>query len=99
MTWLEVYKEMKDNKSFVKRKSWDKNIFIWLKPEFEIQASFCKDENLKKLVQSIGKFNSKGIQTIKGESILSICTGNSVISGFVPSVDDVNATDWEIVNL
>ena len=48
---IEALKECKK----VSRKGWNgKGMFLWLKPATTIKAEWCKDEELKELVQANG---------------------------------------------
>lgn len=99
MKWCEAYIQMKENKSFVRRKVWGKSYIVWLKPIFFIQEYWCKDENLKKLVSNFGGINEEGKRILKGEEALSLFNGHSVETGWQPRPEDKVADDWEIVEL
>lgn len=99
MKWCEAYIQMKENKSFVRRKVWGKSYIVWLKPVFFIQEDWCKDENLKKLVSNFGGINEEGKRILKGEEALSLFNGHSVETGWQPRPEDKVADDWEIVEL
>ena len=47
MDYLSAYKQMKENKAFVRRVYWHEGVFIWLKDSCNVLETWCKDENLK----------------------------------------------------
>ena len=103
----ESYKEI-DNMNFgmaiealkkgkkVTRKGWNgKGMFLWLKPAGVIKAEWCKDPELKALVDENG-----------GEiaALGTICmythdsTGRkAILTGWLASQSDILAEDWEIL--
>ena len=97
MRWCEAYIQMKEKKAFVKRKFWGQRYMVWLKPVFFIQEEWCKDENLKKLINVYGDKNEEGKKILKGEESLCLFTGHSVEQGWQPIPEDKVAEDWEIV--
>lgn len=99
MDFLSAYKQMKENKSFVRRVCWHENTFIWLKDSCDILETWCKDENLKKVIHKFGNKNKDDVKTIKAEAVLCIYQLDAVHTGFKPTVADINAKDWEIINL
>ena len=74
------------------RKGWNgKNMFIWMKPEFEIKSEFCKDPILKSLCE-----NNDG--SIIGLPTICMKTAdNKVMTGWVPTQTDMFAEDWFVV--
>ena len=99
MRWCEAYIQMKENKAFVRRTTWGRKYFFWLKPEFMIQEDWCKDENLKKLVSNFGALNGEGKRVLKGEEAFSLFNGRSVETGWHPRPEDKIADDWIVVNI
>ena len=99
MKFHEAYEQMKNNKAFVRRSVWGDKYIIWLKPVFFIQEDWCKDENLKKLINNFGGKNEEGKRILKGEETFSLFNGHSVEAGWQPRLEDKIANDWEIVEL
>ena len=80
----------------VARKGWNgKNMFLWLKPATTIKSEWCKDPELKKLVDENG-----------GElaALGTICMythdssgRNAVLTGWLASQSDMLLEDWYVV--
>ena len=86
---IEYLKEGK----LLSRSGWNgKNMVIWLKPEFEIHADFCKDPILKKLVEENGG-TMTGLPTICMKT-----ADNKILTGWVASQSDTMANDWFVVD-
>ncbi len=78
----------------VRRRGWRDNEFLWYKPPAKIQAEWCKDLKLKKLAEDNGGaidgrgtichyFEADGVPTI--------------LTGWLPTLEDLLADDWEEV--
>ena len=80
----------------VTRKGWNgKGMFLWLKPAATIKSEWCKDPELKALVDSNGG---------EMEALGTICmythdsTGRkAILTGWLASQSDMLSDDWEIV--
>ena len=74
------------------RKGWNgKNMFIWMKPEFEIKTEFCKDPILKKIADDNGG-SITGLPTICMKT-----ADNKILTGWIASQTDIFAEDWFVV--
>ena len=74
------------------RKGWNgKNMFIWMKPEFEIKSEFCKDPILKKIADD----NSGSITGLP--TICMKTADNKILTGWIASQTDIFAEDWFVV--
>lgn len=80
----------------VARKGWNgKNMFLWLKPATTIKSEWCKDPELKKLVDENGG---------ELEALGTICMythdssgRNAVLTGWLASQSDMLLEDWYVV--
>jgi hypothetical protein len=80
----------------VARKGWNgKNMFLWLKPATTIKSEWCKDQELKKLVDENGG---------ELEALGTICMythdssgRNAVLTGWLASQSDMLLEDWYVV--
>ena len=97
MKWCQAFIKMKEDKAFVRRKVWDKNYFIWYKPAVKIMSSWCKDPNLKAVIDKFGKLNGEGERYVHSEEVFSIYDGFAIKTGFEITKVDRIAEDWEIV--
>ena len=88
----EARKECKN----VSRKGWNgKGMFLWLKPATTIKAEWCKDEELKELVQANGG-------EILGLGTICMFTHDStgrkaILTGWLASQSDMLSEDWEVI--
>lgn len=98
MKWCKAYIEMKEKGAFVKRASWGNKYFCWLKPAANIQLSWCRDPQLKKVVETFGHKMENDLY-IKAEDCLCLFNGHSVETGFQLRPEDKVADDWIIVNI
>ena len=75
----------------VTRKGWNgKGMFLWLKPTAVIKAEWCKDPELKSLVEENGG---------EMEALGTICmktADNKILTGWLASQTDMLSEDWEI---
>ena len=99
MKWCQAFIQMKDNNAFVRRKAWPQNYFIWYKPEAQVLESWCKDLNLKKVINRFGKFNNDKERFISCEDVFCIYDRFKVKTGFEITRGDRYSEDWEIVEL
>lgn len=99
MRWCEIYIKMKEEGAFARRAVWGSKYLIWLKPVFMIQEDWCKDENLKTLINKFGIKNDNGVKVLKGEEAFSLFNGRTIEAGWQPRPEDKLADDWEIVKL
>ena len=80
----------------VARWGWNgKGMFLWLKPETQIKAEWCKDEMLKGLVEENGG-------EILGLGTICMYTHDStgrkaILSGWIASQTDILSEDWMVV--
>lgn len=80
--------------SFVQRAGWNgKGMYLWLMPEANVPAAWCKEPHLKALAESQG-----GSMQCLG-SIRMKTADNKVLTGWLASQTDILAEDWQIVNL
>ena len=80
----------------VARKGWNgKNMFLWLKPETTIKSEWCKDPELKKLVDENGG-ELKALGTICMYTHDS-SGRNAVLTGWLASQSDMLLEDWYVV--
>lgn len=98
MNWTNAYIEMKDNGAFVKRASWGTKYCIWLKPAVNVQLDWCRDPQLKKIVETYGHI-SNDTKVIKAEDCLCLFNGITVETGFQLRREDRVAEDWIVVNI
>lgn len=95
MTFGEAIEQMKRGKK-VCRKGWNgKGMFLWLKPETQIKAEWCKDEMLKGLVEENGG-------EILGLGTICMYTHDStgrkaILTGWLSSQSDMLCEDWAVV--
>lgn len=86
---------MKQGKK-VARKGWrSKGKFLWIKPQVEIQADWCKDPMLKKIAEENGG-------SILGVGVICLFTPDSlekpaILNGWTPLQCDMLAEDWLVV--
>lgn len=99
MTWNEAYIQMKNNNAFVRRDSWGHKYFIWLKPATHVKLEWCKDQLLRKVVETFGRKNENNEQFIRAEDALCLYNGYSVETGFQLRPEDRAADDWRVINL
>lgn len=92
LTFGQAIERLKEGKR-VSRTGWNgKNMFLWMKPEFEIKAEFCQDPILKKVAEDNGG-------TITGLPTICMKTAdNKILTGWLASQSDIFATDWFVVN-
>lgn len=77
----------------IKRRSWDGNTFLWLKPAAKIKSAWCKDPILKNLADSNnGELNVTG-------TICMLMSDRLVMTGWTPSQRDMLADDWIVRDL
>lgn len=80
----------------VARKGWNgKNMFLWLKPATTIKSEWCKDPELKKLVDENGG-ELKALGTICMYTHDS-SGRNAVLTGWLASQSDMLLEDWYVV--
>ena len=95
LTFGQAIEAMKRCKK-VARKGWrSKGKFLWIKPQVEIQADWCKDPMLKKIAEENGG-------TILGVGVICLFTPDSlekpaILNGWTPLQCDMLANDWAIV--
>ena len=91
LTFGKAIEKLKEG-NLVTRTGWnDKNIFLWMKPEFEIKSEFCKDPILKKIA------NDNGGSIIGLPTICMKTADNKILTGWLASQSDMLATDWMVV--
>lgn len=80
----------------VTRKGWNgKGMFLWLKPAVTIKSEWCKDPELKALVDSNG-----GEMEALGTICMYTHDGSgrkAILTGWLASQSDMLSEDWEIV--
>lgn len=90
MNFGKAIEALKEGKK-VTRKGWNgKGMFLWLKPSAIIKSEWCKDSELKALVDENG-----GTM----EALGTICmktADNKILTGWLASQSDMLAEDWEI---
>lgn len=80
----------------VTKANWNKDEFLWLKPATRIKAEWCKDEELKTLVESNGgeidacNTICKYLFTDKKEY--------QVLTGWMPSQKELFDQDWIVLD-
>ena len=95
LTFGQAIEAMKSGKK-VARNGWrSKGKFLWIKPQVEIQADWCKDPMLKKIAEENGG-------TILGVGVICLFTPDSlekpaILNGWTPLQCDMLANDWAIV--
>ena len=95
LTFGQAVEAMKQGKK-VARRGWNgKGMFLWLKPQVNIQADWCKDEKLKSLVEGNGG-------EILGLGTVCMYTHDStgrkaILTGWLASQSDMLYEDWCIV--
>lgn len=88
-------KALKEGKK-VTREGWNgKNMFLWLKPATVIKAEWCKDPELKALVEQNGG-------EILGLGTICMYTHDSsgraaILTGWLASQSDMLLEDWVIL--
>ena len=84
-------KALKEGKK-VTRNGWNgKGMFLWLKPKCEINAEWCKDEQLKAISEANGGY-------IEGLATICMKTAdNKVLTGWLASQTDMLSEDWIIL--
>jgi hypothetical protein len=81
-----------ENGLYVSRKNWN-GAYIWLLKASPIKAEWCKDEHLKKLaLNNGGEIEALG-------SIRMLTTEGKILTGWVPSQEDMFTRDWFVVNV
>lgn len=79
----------------VRRRGWrDKRKFLWYKPPVKIQAEWCKDPTLKDLAGAAGGCID-GLGTIC--VYLTVESVPTILTGWLPTLEDLLADDWEEV--
>ena len=80
----------------VTRKGWNgKGMFLWLKPAATIKSEWCKDPELKALVDANG-----GEMEALGTICMYTHDGSgrkAILTGWLASQSDMLSEDWEIV--
>lgn len=80
----------------VTRKGWNgKGMFLWLKPSATIKSEWCKDPELKALVDANG-----GEMEALGTICMYTHDGSgrkAILTGWLASQSDMLSEDWEIV--
>ncbi|MEZ3418337.1 MAG: DUF2829 domain-containing protein [Bacteroidales bacterium] len=95
MDFGKAIEALKEGKK-VSRKGWNgKGMFLWLKPATTIKAEWCKDEELKELVQANGG-------EILGLGTICMFTHDStgrkaILTGWLASQSDMLSEDWEVI--
>ena len=77
----------------MRRKSWGPNKFIWYKDTTPIRPEMCNDPDLKQIVEDVGGVIT-GVPTI-GVIFNSSEYGPSILTGWLPTQEDLFADDWE----
>lgn len=81
----------------VARKEWhDKGDFLWFKQPTVIKAEWCKDPQLRDVVDKTGG-EIPALGTICKYTVLRDTP--QVLTGWIPTVRDMMANDWELVEL
>lgn len=81
----------------IKRAFWPQGKFLWLKDATMIKESWCKDPQLKNIINKYG--NSTiigGEKTIIGLPVICICECDTVKNGWMADAVDILATDWMV---
>jgi hypothetical protein len=77
----------------VTRSGWNgKGMFLWLKPAVTIKSDWCKDPELKSLVDANGG---------EMEALGTICmktADNKILTGWLASQTDMLSEDWEVLS-
>ncbi len=95
MDFGKAIEALKEGKK-VSRKGWNgKGMFLWLKPATTIKAEWCKDEELKELVQANGG-------EILGLGTICMFTHDStgrkaILTGWLASQSDMLSENWEVI--
>ncbi len=95
MDFGKAIEALKEGKK-VSRKGWNgKGMFLWLKPATTIKAEWCKDKELKELVQANGG-------EILGLGTICMFTHDStgrkaILTGWLASQSDMLSEDWEVI--
>lgn len=92
MTFGEAIEAMKDG-YIVAREGWREHEYIWLMPEAEIKAEWCREPHLKALAEANG-----GTVRALG-SIRAFIPFRGVMTGWVPSQEEMMANDWTKVGV
>lgn len=91
MIFGKAIEALKEGKK-VKRAGWNgKGMFLWLKPSAKIKAEWCKDPELKALVEKAGG---------EMEALGTICmktADDKILTGWLASQTDMLSEDWEIL--
>ncbi len=75
----------------VARKGWNgKDMFLWLKPQFEIKSDWCKDPQLLEICNANGG-------TVTGLPSISMKTADNKVVSWLASQTDILSNDWMIV--
>jgi len=86
---------MKEYGHKVRRRGWqDKRKFLWFKSPVKIQAEWCKDPMLKDLAEAAGGCID-GLGTIC--VYLTVESVPTILTGWLPTLEDLLADDWEEV--
>jgi hypothetical protein len=95
LTFGNAIEALKQGKK-VARAGWNgKGMFLWLKPQAQIKSEWCKDEELKKLVDENG-----GEITALGTVCMYTHDGTgrkAILTGWLASQSDMLLEDWIIV--
>ena len=91
MDFGEAIKLLKQGKK-VAREGWNgKGMFLWLKPEVEIKAEWCKDEILKTIAEANGG-------SVRGLGTICMFTAQqTILTGWLASQSDMLSNDWVVV--
>lgn len=80
----------------VTKANWHKDEFLWLKPATRIKAEWCKDENLKALVEQQGG-EIDACNTIC-KYLHVVDEKYQVLTGWMPSQKELFDQDWIVLD-
>lgn len=92
MNFGQAIEALKQGKK-VTRSGWNgKGMFLWLKPAVTIKSDWCKDPELKSLVDANGG---------EMEALGTICmktADNKILTGWLANQTDMLSEDWEVLS-
>ncbi|MDD4111335.1 MAG: DUF2829 domain-containing protein [Clostridia bacterium] len=96
MNFGEALEALKEGNK-VTRNGWNgKGMFLWLKPATTIKSEWCKDEQLKELIdQNGGEIIGLGTICMYTHDSLG---RHAILTGWLASQSDMLSDDWKIYN-
>lgn len=99
MTFSEALDAMKLGEK-VTRNRWSRGSFVWLKPQAMVKEEWCKDEILKDIAhRNGGAVYAHGTFCKLYGAISELMENESILTGWVPSVEDILAEDWNFFSI